>query len=188
MPAMNKLPIQLWLRRVKWPALAAGSLIFLNILLAALLVLQKQDLENQRNHVSTLRIRLSELSSTPQNIAMTTSAQAMSFRDTLGQTDKIEDYLATLFAAADQAEIKLHQGTYRLDSNGPGQYWRYYIELPVTGSFDEIRRFIDRFLLALPFSALEDIAVSRDAVAQTTVDGKLRFVLFLKPSPLNVAQ
>lgn len=174
---MNKLPIQLWQRRVKWPTLAVGGLVVLNGLIATLLVLQNHDLESQRNRMSTLRTHLAKLSSIPQ---VTTNSQ-VDFGTGLGQTDKIEDYLAALFAAADKAGIKLHQGTYRLDKSCAGQYWCYYIELPVTGGFDDIRRFIVQFLLALPFSALENITVSRATVAQSTVDGSLRFVLFLKP-------
>lgn len=180
---MNKLPIQLWLIRIKWPTLAAGSLLALNALLATLLTLQNKDLGSQRDQLSTLRTRLAEQSSTSPNTTATNSDQTIGFRNILGRTDKIEDYLATLFATADQCGIKLQQGSYRLDTNGAGLYWRYYIELPVLGSFDDIRSFVERYLIALPFSALENIAVSRDEVAQTTVEGKLRFVLFLKPSP-----
>jgi Tfp pilus assembly protein PilO len=57
---------------------------------------------------------------------------------------------------------------------------QYQIKLPLTGSYVQIRQFINQVLNTLPSIALSDISLKREGIATDSVDTQIQFTLYLK--------
>lgn len=57
---------------------------------------------------------------------------------------------------------------------------RYEIQLPVSGSYSQIRAFIEEVMLQLPTLALSEVQMKRESSLVPIVEGRLKFVLFVK--------
>ncbi len=88
-------------------------------------------------------------------------------------------------SAFDQAAIAnglvLRSGEYRLDRREGQRLLRYQIVLPVSGSYAQVRAFIDGVLAQVPAASLDEAQFSRDSGPARVVDARLRFTLYLLP-------
>ena len=57
---------------------------------------------------------------------------------------------------------------------------QYQIKLPLTGSYLQIRQFINQVLNTLPSIALSDISLNREDIATDSVDAQIQFTLYLQ--------
>jgi Tfp pilus assembly protein PilO len=57
---------------------------------------------------------------------------------------------------------------------------QYQIKLPLTGSYLQIRQFINQVLNTLPSIALSDISLKREDIAIDSVDTQIQFTLYLQ--------
>ena len=57
---------------------------------------------------------------------------------------------------------------------------QYQIKLPLTGSYMQIRQFINQVLNTLPSIALNDISLKREDIATDLVDAQIQFTLYLQ--------
>ena len=57
---------------------------------------------------------------------------------------------------------------------------QYQIKLPLTGSYMQIRQFINQVLNTLPSIALNDISLKREDIATGLVDAQIQFTLYLQ--------
>jgi hypothetical protein len=101
------------------------------------------------------------------------------FLDVLGEKRYAEQQLKTLFALARKSGLALNQAEYKSAADSNGQFHTYQIQLPVKGSYAAIRQFCEQSLLAIPFASLDEISFKRDAIANRSVDARLRFTLYL---------
>lgn len=91
----------------------------------------------------------------------------------------MEQQVKTLFAVAAKVPLALHRAEYRFGTNQEGGFHTYQITLPVKGTYEEILRFCDLTLLAIPFASLDEISFKRESIAASTLDANLRFTLYL---------
>ena len=105
------------------------------------------------------------------------------FYDTVGEKKHVEQQLVTVFMLAGRAGLQLDQGEYKLRYDPGSRIFRYEIVLPITGSYQAIRTFAERTLLAIPFAALDELSFTRDTIAGESVEAKLRFTLYLRDVP-----
>lgn len=164
--------------------LMAGSLGAAVVLIGAIALTQQHaQVRDLQAHLGTLH-RADPMSVEPAQPTSDTQ-RLMQFEQLLGHRRELDVHLGTLFASARQRGLRLMQGEYRLTSVPQGHYQRYEIVLPVEGRFDAIQDFTRQVLLALPFAALEGIAVQRESVQHPVVEAKLRFALYLRTDPEN---
>jgi Tfp pilus assembly protein PilO len=57
---------------------------------------------------------------------------------------------------------------------------QYQIKLPLTGSYMQIRQFINQVLNTLPSIALNNISLKREDIATDLVDAQIQFTLYLQ--------
>lgn len=57
---------------------------------------------------------------------------------------------------------------------------QYQIKLPLTGSYMQIRQFINQVLNTLPSIALNDISLKREDIATDSVNAQIQFTLYLQ--------
>lgn len=88
------------------------------------------------------------------------------------------DWLARLYAVAGEAGIEFRSADYRMRDAG-ARLERYEITLPVTGSYRQIRAFLENALTAIPVLSLDQVTFSRQNVNDARVQAELRLSLHL---------
>lgn len=122
-----------------------------------------------------------------QGDAANARAPLQAFQAVLGEPSATEAYVRLLFAAARRHEISLDQGEYRWQVDAIAQTERYQIRLPIKGSYAAVRGFCEQVLRDLPFAALDDLSLKRDAVADDTLTATVQFSLHLHPGAASAA-
>lgn len=90
--------------------------------------------------------------------------------------------LAQLQAAAQRAGLVLASGEYRLESRAGEVLQRYAVLLPLSGSYAQLRAFIDHVLAEVPHAAIDDVELRRDGAGDTRLQARLRLTLYLRGS------
>lgn len=101
------------------------------------------------------------------------------FRDTLGAQESVQQQLAQVFALASQHGLVLRQGEYRRTTRPAARVVAYQINLPVKGSHEAVWQFALDVLRALPHAALDEVVFRREAIADPSVEARLRMTLYL---------
>lgn len=105
---------------------------------------------------------------------------AQQFQSTLGKASALPSYLKTVFEIAAKKDLNFPVGSYKVSYSVAGGYESHTLELPITGTYQKIRELSEEILLALPFSALEEMKFKRDSSNNAMLEVRLRFVLFLR--------
>jgi hypothetical protein len=90
--------------------------------------------------------------------------------------ERIEDWLAKLYGIATAAGVELRSADYRLSESGR-RIERYEIRLPVTGSYAQVRAFLERALLEVPVLSLDQATFRREAVNDARIDAELALTI-----------
>lgn len=110
---------------------------------------------------------------------------AKQFQSILGKTSELQGYLKTIFQIAAKRDLSFPVGSYKANYNVAGGYESHILELPITGTYQNIRELSEEILLTLPFSALEEMKFKRDNSNNAMLEVRLRFILFLQPDGLR---
>lgn len=177
------------LSRLKWEAFriahgvpwyAWGGLIAVigSVLVALFVVIPVQE----RNETS--RLELAALQSKPAGTGLTAQppSQLANFYARFPAASALPDALNNILSLGTKANLVLDQGDYRLTAVPTIGLTRYELNLPVKGTYAQIRQFVAEALKEHPTLALQSVAFSRDAVGRTTLDAQLRFVLYARKS------
>lgn len=76
-------------------------------------------------------------------------------------------------------DIELERGEYRIVDDGSGRLIAYQADLPIKGSYVQIRQFLAAILADLPFVALEEVAFERRRISDATIEAKVRLTLYI---------
>jgi hypothetical protein len=106
---------------------------------------------------------------------------AQQFQGVLGKTSALQGYVKTIFQIAAKKELSFPVGSYKSNYSVAGGYESHILEFPVTGTYRNVRELSEEILLALPFSALEEMKFKRDSSTNAMLEAHLRFVLYLQP-------
>lgn len=105
-----------------------------------------------------------------------------SFYEALGDARFTEQQIKTMFAIAGDLGLRLDRAQYKSAADGNGRFQTYQIILPVKAGYGQLRQFSEQMLASLPFAALDEMSLRRDAIGQPALDAQLRFTLFLAPT------
>ena len=105
------------------------------------------------------------------------------FHDALGEKRFVEQQLKIFFAVAKNNGLTLNQAEYRSAFDQAGRFHTYQVVLPVRGSYGAIRAFCEELLLTIPFASLDELSFKRDAIANRTLEAKLRLTLYVSDVP-----
>ena len=104
------------------------------------------------------------------------------FVSNLGERNYQEEQVRTLFALAAQSGLTLSEATYSASNDPSGIYQTFEVAMPLQGTFASIESFCEGVLLAVPFAALDTLQIKREGVGASTVQAKVHFSFFLRPS------
>jgi hypothetical protein len=92
---------------------------------------------------------------------------------------QLPQILSTIFATARDMEVMLDMGDYHYSHNRNENYGSYQIELPMIAEYATIRALVARLMNAMPYAALDDISLTREAVDSEIVEARIRLTLYL---------
>ncbi|MFA5240855.1 MAG: hypothetical protein WC029_00220 [Sulfuricella sp.] len=169
-----------FLRRSGWAgmlglAILLGSPVFYA---ATVLPMQKQ-LEALESAKLQLRRELAQSRRKEVLPAPTGEMQLKAFYSQFPSLNRSDEWLAKIYAAADQQHIALESGVYKLTSLETGNIQRYQITLPIRGSHVQIRRFLALLLAEVPALSLDDISFKRETIDLPVVNAVIKLTLFL---------
>lgn len=90
----------------------------------------------------------------------------------------IPDEVQRLFRLAQERQLQLLQGEYRLEKQDE-LLQVYRISLPLKGSYAQVRAFVAAALNAMPYLALDSIRFERQRVGDASVETRVKFSLFV---------
>ena len=171
----------------RWRSQGAGGLL---LILIALVVAATQMMRFQARidktdrQIAQVTSQLESARQTPtRSLPITPAQQLEAFYQPFPPGASVPDWLAKIYALADEQQLVLEAGDYVLNHAETGRLDKFTITLPVRGSYPQLRRFIRAALMTAPALALERIDLKRDNVAQGSVEARIVFLLFLEKSP-----
>jgi Tfp pilus assembly protein PilO len=91
--------------------------------------------------------------------------------------------LNVLLKQVDQAQLTIDTAKYEITASRTGALVRYQMSFPVDGPYPRIRQFIDATLNAMPALAIENLAITRKAVGDESVEAQIRMTIFTRSEP-----
>ena len=79
------------------------------------------------------------------------------------------------------AGLDLAQGEYRLERRAAG-LWAYRVNLPVRGSYPQLREFLGGLLKDMPIASIEGLRFERKRAADTQLEAQVRVTSHLQPA------
>jgi len=108
----------------------------------------------------------------------TPAAQIAAFYRFFEREERIDDWLAKLYATATAAGLEMRFGDYRLADRRYRMH-RYQIRLPMTGSYSQIRAFLQAALLEIPVLSIDHASFRRKDATDGRVEAELVVTLHL---------
>lgn len=164
--------------RLTWSGVLGLGLIALSLLIWFSWVgPQGVALQNLERENATLKLRIAQIAKAgiPEQGSQSELERFYRFFS----ATPVTTWLEKLYAAAAVEKLQLDQGEYRLVNDKSAKLLRYQITLPVTGTYVQIRQFIERALNDVPVAALDDINFKRENIAATQLQARIKFTLFL---------
>lgn len=84
-----------------------------------------------------------------------------------------------LFAAAEQHQLALLEGDYRLVASSDARYRTYTISLPLKGNYPSIRAFLAQCLRNDPRLSLDALEFRRDQIADDNLQVRVKLSMFV---------
>ena len=103
-------------------------------------------------------------------------ANLVAFYGFLESKEDTTDALAKLYAIGTATGVELQSGSYRTQE-AAGRLERYELALPVSGSYAQIRDFLNRALAEIPALSLDQMTLRRDGRSEATLHAELRLTL-----------
>jgi len=89
-------------------------------------------------------------------------------------------WLEKLAVLAEKNGLSLNEGEYKPMRDKVGRLIRFQIMLPLKGEYPQIRRFLAALPAEAPIIALENVQFSRQNIADSTVEARIRLVLYME--------
>jgi len=137
---------------------------------------QRQQLQQNVDDMSKQSVASSkQLKITPA----TTADQLLTYYKFFPSQTTAPDWLKKIYAAAQMQHLDLPEGKYRIMNERAGSLLRYEITLPVTGSYQQLHKFIGAVLSEIPVAALDSVTFERNKIGTELIDAKFKISLYL---------
>jgi hypothetical protein len=107
------------------------------------------------------------------------SSELERFYSRFPRSDRLHGQLETLYAHARASRVQLLQGEYRLEP-GSGALNAYHVTLPVRGSYQQLRQFVDRVLKDMPTTSVDALRFERKKAADAQLEAQVRLTIYLR--------
>lgn len=93
---------------------------------------------------------------------------------------QVNGELERLHRLARRAGLELAQGEYRLERRNVG-LWAYRVNLPVRGSYAQLRQFGSLVLKEMPVASIETLRFERKKAADAQLEAQVRLTVHVRP-------
>jgi hypothetical protein len=101
------------------------------------------------------------------------------FQGLFPSVENLADEVEHVYSLARNAGLELQQGEYRLETRRPGLA-AYRLALPISGTYPQIRNFIDAVLGEIPTASVDALRFERKKVAESQLEAQVRFTLHVR--------
>lgn len=91
----------------------------------------------------------------------------------------LPDWLGEVHLAARRHGLALDSGQYQLQHPNGARLARYELDLPLRGTYPQLRAFLADVLTKVPAASIEEVLVRRDSVANREMEARVRFAIHL---------
>ena len=109
------------------------------------------------------------------------AAKLAAFYGFFERGERSDAWLARLYGIASAAGLELRLGEYRL-LEPSGRVERYQVTLPVSGTYAQIRAFLESSLAEVPIMSLDQVKFRRKSIGEPRVEADIVLTLHLGPS------
>ena len=118
--------------------------------------------------------------------ALDPAAKLSNFYAFFDKSEDASDWLAKLDTLAKGSGVELASGRYQLQDTGT-PLARYELTLPLSGSYPQIRAFLDKALAQIPVLSLDQLSLHRKSAADPVVQADVKLSLYLMKPPGKAA-
>ncbi len=111
---------------------------------------------------------------------LTPAVHAGQFVESLPGRSDVPQIMGSVVTVAAASGIELSRGNYEYVESDDGAIARYRMTLPVSGSYPQVRQFIENLLATVPAIALDNMRIERDNVSDQVIAADLRFTVLLE--------
>ena len=97
----------------------------------------------------------------------------------LPSRNDLPQILGQIVTVAAAAGLSLERGSYEFTTTESGSISRYQLDLPVRGSYPQVRQFVENTLATVPVVALESMRVERNDVSNQSISAELQFAVLV---------
>jgi len=173
-----RLALQLHARRQGWPTLLGIGLGIAAAVVWLSLPLARQQLQQTQYALAHAQASQTKAKAKPQAVA----DQLDALYQVLDQGRDRDRDLAQLFALAREEGWDLAQADYRLLPQNQAGLQRLQIQLPLTGSYADLRDLCKALLRGKPNLSLDELGFKRDNAAEANLDATLKLSLWARPA------
>lgn len=112
----------------------------------------------------------------------TTQDNWQALHDRMGSVQSTEREVAHLFSLITALGLEWPAGQYKLSCETEVALCKYRIELPLHGSYRQLRGLVDQSLATLLNASLDGLSLRRESVASDELEANLVLTLFLAPT------
>ncbi len=173
-----------WLIRLRWRLaslsnpgkLGVGMLVLALIVVFAAILPQEKIKNTLKEKVRNVQIKQAEF---PEQIKLNDDQALEVFYDFFPRSDSSPFWINELDKIARNRSVEVSRSDYRLVLEKEAKLARYEIQLPVRGSYPQLRAFIADALQAIPALALASVTIKRENIQTGSVDANLGMYLYL---------
>lgn len=181
---MARIALENWFVRVRWQVtrlgavgrVGAGLLVLTLVFFIAAVVPQKEALKELKSKVRAMQQTQPDSAG---QMKLNNNQALQVFYDFLPRSDSSPYWISELDRIAKDSGVELNGSDYRLMMEKESKLVRYEIQLPLRGTYPQIRAFIANALQAVPTLALADIIIRRETIQAGRVDARLHMHLYL---------
>lgn len=156
--------------------LACGVLVASAAFYASTLAPAAQELAAQRAALERLRARAPY-----QPVAAGDRAEELRrFYSLFPASNELTPELERLHRLARRAGLDLAQGEYRLERRSVG-LWAYRVNLPVRGTYAQLRQFGSLVLKEMPVASIETLRFERKKAVDAQLEAQVRLIVHVRP-------
>lgn len=176
-----------WLRRevqrLKWRGVVGIALAVLAVaLVVAVLRPMERETAELRDDVAQLRAKLrSGVDPAAHRVATGPAGreQLENFYAFFPSVATLPDWLGEVHLAAARHGLALETGEYQLQHPPGARLARYELQLPLKGTYPQLRAFLADVLKKIPAAAVDDVVIRRETVGSPELDAKVRLFVYL---------
>jgi Tfp pilus assembly protein PilO len=169
-----------WMKNLSLPGMAGMAMLMLAAAsYLGMLLPQHSKLEQLAQEVADVQAQQKSAGMNPVADTHSSAAHLRAFYEFFPARQSAPQLLGTLYKAAHAESLSLSEGEYKYSVGKAGAMGMYQVELPVKGSYVQIRKFIVKVLNTMPSAALEEVSFKRESVGSGVLEARIRFIIYM---------